>query len=148
MCFNVESSFLKGHYFLHEHSLFDRLHFCQPMEFLVTDVRLQRLLLGLVLAAQPAVGLYLALQRALFLVGTAVLVLRGRRMVMVAVDGGDSAPEILSIWVVVVPQMVLEIPAGSAVLLVTYDRLFFCLFYLMTFVLLELFERQFLQGVE
>jgi hypothetical protein len=101
-----------------------------------------------VLAAQPAVGLYLALQRALFLVGTAVLVLRDRRMVMVAVDGGDSAPEILSIWVIVVPQMVLEIPAGSAVLLVADDRLFFCLFYFLTFVLLELFERQFLQGVE
>ena len=100
------------------------------------------------LTAQPAVGLDLALQRGLLLVGAAVLVLGGRVMVVVAVGRGHSAPEVLSIGVVVVPQVVLEVPAGCAVLLVEDDRLLLGLFYLVTLVFLKLSQRKLLKRVE
>ena len=135
----MESFLFKGHNIFHKHFFFNRLHFCQPMEFLVTYLGFHWLWLGLMLAVQSTVVLYLIVKRSLLIMGATVFFLGGSRT-MFSISRSDPTPEILSVRVIVVLEMVFEISACSAVFLVVDDWLLFLLLYFNCFVFLELWQ--------
>ena len=114
----VQSFYLKGHYFLHEHHLLQRLNFGQSSHLLITDLTLHGLGLRPMLAVHSPVIANLFLQRVnLWL----VMVLREEFVASLGFfrfKGGEATAEVLTIWVGVLFGVLFKLKTGCAVLVV------------------------------